>query len=91
VGGVYNVIVNSRNVNSFGWENLKKGNIMLFLPYIFLQSIYPLIHAHCDTLFMTYVNSYMFRHEGAILRKSLLQKYMTQHVNLFSASPSRND
>ena len=42
---------------------------MLFLPYIFLQSVYHLIYAHCDISFMTYGNSHMFRHRGAILRK----------------------
>jgi hypothetical protein len=44
-----------------------------------------------DTPFMTYIDCFMFRHGDATLRKSLKQRYISQHANIFSASPYMND
>ena len=42
------------------------ANRMLFAPCVFLQSYYHPAHGACDSPFMTYINSYMFRHQGVI-------------------------
>jgi len=45
---------------------------------------------------MTYINSYMFhvsmfQHQDAILGKSLQLRYTSQHANLDSTPPCRNE
>jgi len=42
------------------------ANCMLFVPCVFLQSFYHPTHVACDAPFMTYINSYMFRHQVVI-------------------------
>ena len=57
-------------------------NVMLFIPYIFVQSIYHPNDALCDTSLTTYINSHIFRHQGTLLRESLWQMYVNKHANL---------
>jgi len=56
-----------------------------------LQSIHNTTRALCGTPCRTHINPYMFRHRGAILRKSLQRSCISQRTNVGSASPSRND
>lgn len=51
---------------------------MLCIPFMFI-SIYHPRSAFRETPFMTYTNSYMFWHQGAILRESLLQACISQN------------
>jgi len=48
---------------------------------MFLQSKYP-THALHDTTYITYINSYMFQHRGAILRELLQQRCTNQHAKI---------
>ena len=56
-----------------------------------LQSLHNPTRALCCTPYKTHINSCMFRHWSAILRKTLQQIYISQHTNVGSAPPSRND
>jgi hypothetical protein len=42
------------------------ANCMLFVTCVFLQPYYYPTPVVCDAPFMTYINSYMFRHQGVI-------------------------
>jgi len=48
---------------------------MLFVPCLFLQSIYHLPYALCDTPFVTYNNSYMFRYRRPFQVPSSITHY----------------
>ena len=57
-----------------GRRELYASNFTLFIARMFLQTTYHQNYAHCDMQFMTYINSYMFRHLDVILRESLQQR-----------------
>ena len=56
-----------------------------------LQSMHNPTRALCGTPCTTHINPYVFRHRGPIIRKSLQQSYISQHTNVGSTPPSRND
>ena len=56
--------------------------ILLFMPWLFWKSICHSTYALYDTPFITDINSYMFRHRGAILRKTFITKVYKQNANV---------
>ena len=49
---------------------------------MFLQSVYYPTNALCHTTHTIYINSYMFRHRGAIIRELLQQRCTSQPANI---------
>jgi FlaA1/EpsC-like NDP-sugar epimerase len=64
--------------------------ILLFMPYIFLQSIHHPTDTFHDTLFVTYINPYIFRHQDALhystryhtLRMVYVDEIFSDHMEL---------
>ena len=48
-------------------SNLHKRSFLLFIPCMFLKSMYYPTNALHDATHMTYINSCVFRHRGTIL------------------------
>jgi len=55
------------------------------------MNVYDPTYALYVTLFVTYVNCCMFRHQGAILRESLRERYASQLESLGSATLHRDE
>jgi len=66
-------------VGNHGERKLSKE--LRIIHTVHFLSIYGATYSLCDTLFVTYINYYMFRQQSAIISMSLQQNYFSQHAN----------